>query len=306
MKYKAVHLLIYLAVLLTACGSISAQTTSDFTPITSTVSPSPSLTVVWFPPTRTPTPPNIVLPPPTPEQRPGIGEILQKDTFATQQGWQTIRNETGSVAYGKNEITIAISQPKGSLNSLYEIPLPENFYLEIDTSPSLCRGDDTYGVLLRASSNRDYYQFAISCNGLLRLDRIKNGRLNAVIRDWTASGQVAPGSPLMLRLGIWVAGNETRFFINDVHQFTVHGLSTSGSQIGIFARSGGTTALTVNFSNLVIRTLQNTASSKTLQPTLRNSSTPVSSNTPLASFTPATPLPRPSCACSKRTPTPHN
>jgi hypothetical protein len=294
LKFETIPHLIIISLLLAACVAIPSQPAEDIFPPTQTVSPSPSpsQTVVWFPPTRTPTPAKIMLLAPTPEHRPGIGSILLEDTFGSNRGWQTLRKDVGSVAFGRNEITIAISQPKGSLNSLHRTALPENFYLEITANPSLCRGDDFYGILLRAISNLDYYQFSISCNGLIRLDRIKNGMVNAVLKDWSSSGQVAPGASLVTRLGVWVVGGEMRFFINGYYQFTVRGLSARGGQLGIFARSGGDTALTVNFSDLVIRSVDNSPSTPTQSSTLRNSSTPVSTLTPINSFTPGT-LPAP-------------
>jgi hypothetical protein len=221
--------------------------------------------------------------------RPGLDAILFDDPFLkNKKGWQTYQNSTGSVAFGIDELTIAISKPKGNLLSLYSIPPPENYYWEITASPSLCRGTDSYGLLSRASGNLDYYQIAISCEGLLRFDRIKDGSLSNVLQNWTPSGQVAPGSPQVLRLGLWIWGNEMRFFINDVYQFGARGLPPHSGQIGLFAHSGGQTALTVNFKDMVIRLVKDVSPTAEVSPVLSPTRPPVQNTTlPTLSLTPA-------------------
>ena len=44
-----------------------------------------------------------------------------------------------------------------------------------------------------------------------------------------------------------------RFFINDEYQFSVRDPLLASGRLGVFARSAGDTAVTVNFSNLVVR-----------------------------------------------------
>jgi hypothetical protein len=294
MKTGRITRTLFLAMLLASCipAPVKPEVEPSATP-TASASPQPTSTIVWFPPTPTATPiPTLGLQP-TPDLRPGIGDILLEDDFSSRTGWNTSKNDIGSIAFGIKELTIAISQPKGSLLSLYTPSPPENFYLEITVSPSLCRGADTYGMLLRAASTFDYYQFAISCEGQLRLDQYKNGKLNAPIQAWTPSGQVAPGSPQVLRLGVWALKDEIRFFINDTYQFTARGLPARGGQIGIFAHSGGTTALTVNYSNLVLRSLAATVPTAPAAPQppagRKITSTPYQSATPIPSFTPKPP-----------------
>lgn len=237
------------AFFLSACLSAPAAAlpaTSTATPI-----PSPTSTIDWFPrtPTVTRTPPDT--PVPTPDQRPGIGGMILEDDFTDKSQWQTVSNKIGSVAYGQQELTIAVSQPKGVLFSLRQTPALDNFYLEITASPSLCRGADAYGLLLRADSGYNAYRFVVACDGRLRLERLKNAEV-ALVQDWTPSGQVPPGSPLVIRIGVWAAGKELRFFINDYYQFSARDPVWSSGQVGVFARSAGNTALTVSFSDLKI------------------------------------------------------
>ncbi len=220
---------------------------------TPTLSPTliPTETIMWFPPTTTPTvyvPPEIV---PTPDQRPGINREVFRDTFAANDGWHTYRSAAGSVSYGRDELTLAVAQRRGYLASVRDEPELDDFYAEITASPSLCRNADFYGLMFRASSNEDGYRFVIACDGQIRLDRIRAGRVT-LIQNWLPSGQVPPGSPLVLRLGVWALGREMRFFINDYYQFTARDALMERGKIGVFARSSDDTPLTVSFSDLVV------------------------------------------------------
>lgn len=209
--------------------------------------PSPSPTIVWFPPTPTPTLPPLALDTPLPDALPQKGELVLEDDFSAGKDWQTGQTASSSAAYGNQTLTLAISSGKASVVSFRTGSLPADYYLEINASPSLCRGSDNYGLLLRASSDRDFYRWIITCDGRLRLERLQDG-FPAVLKDWTAA-VARPGAD---RLGVWLSGSEMRFYMDGLLQFSAKDpLFTSGS-IGLFARSGGEDALTVNFSNLQV------------------------------------------------------
>jgi hypothetical protein len=206
-----------------------------------------------------------------------MGPVLLTDAFSQPGLWQTLKTKAGSIDYGKDELTIAIAAPKTVLASLREGPDLDNFYLEITSTASLCRGQDAYGLLLRAASGKDHYRFVINCSGQLRVERIKNSQMLPIL-DWTPSGQVPPGSPLILRLGVWAVGDEMRFFVNDFYQFSVRDPVWRTGKLGVFARSGGETAVSVSFSDLAVRSVDYrpvsteapvtpTAAGKVLRPT---------------------------------------
>jgi hypothetical protein len=186
---------------------------------------------------------------PTVDEKPAVETELLADDFTDPAQWSTGLTAAGSVAFGDKELTLAVSQPKGSLLSLRKSQLPGDFYLELTVDLSLCRGGDAYGLLLRASSPANYYRFVISCTGQLRLERLKNSQL-AILQDWTPAGQVPAGSPLLLHLGVWAAGSEMRFFINDEYQFSTRDPVFTGGTLGVFARAASDTPVTVSFSDL--------------------------------------------------------
>jgi hypothetical protein len=216
--------------------------------------PSPTATIVWFPPTATPTPFLTPIIAPTQEYRPGIGDVILEDDFSSSGAWTTGQSPSASVAFGKNELTIAIAQPGGYGNSVRQEPILSDFYLEITASPTLCRGSDEYGVLFRVNSSADFYRFSLSCDGRARLDKLLGGVASSP-QPWMESGVIPVGAPSISRLAAWVQGSEMRFFVNDFFLFSVKDPMLPTGLIGVFARSGEDTAVTVNFSDLVVRVL---------------------------------------------------
>lgn len=208
-------------------------------------------TTVWFPPTATPTPFPTPIVTPTVDMRPQIGSPILEDDFSSHKGWSVSQSDVGSVAYGKDELTIAIGETNAYLFSVREEPILTDFYLEITAEPNLCSGLDEYGVLLRVSPAFDHYRFSLSCDGQVRLDRVNGGNVSSP-QPWLPSGAVPPGAPSTSRLGVSAIGDEMRFFVNGQYQFTIHDPLLRSGGVGVFARSTNKKAVTVNFSNLVV------------------------------------------------------
>jgi hypothetical protein len=247
---KNYFFVVLIMVLLAACTAVATPNplpTDTPLPPTATTTP----TIVWFPPTPTPTTfptPGIT---PTVDMRPGIGQVFFEDDFTDPTAWTLSLTQLGSVAFGKNELTIAIGETNAYLFSIRGQPIFTDFYLEITASPNLCRNLDEYGVLLRVSPAEDYYRFSLSCNGQVRLDRVYGGQASSP-QPWMMSGSVPPGAPSTSRLGVWAVGEEMRFFVNDHYQFSIRDPLLASGGVGVFARSSNNMAMTVNFSDLGI------------------------------------------------------
>jgi len=249
---KNLALFCLIGLLLWACSETPSPT---YTPVQTTEKPTLvetiTPTIVWFPPTATYTPFPTPIITPTEDMRPNIGRTLLEEDFSSQNGWTLTHSEAGSVAYGKNELTIAIGETNAYLFSVRSEPSFSDFYLEITAEPNLCKDLDEYGVLFRISPTIDYYRFSLSCNGQVRLDRVSGGQASSP-QPWIMSGSVPPGAPSSSRLGIAVVGAEMRFFVNGQFQFLIKDpLLTSGG-VGVFARSTSNKAVTVNFSDLIV------------------------------------------------------
>jgi len=208
-------------------------------------------TTVWFPPTPTYTPFPTPFITPTVDVRPEQGKLLLTDDFSNPDNWTLGRANQMSAALGKNELSLAISQPGGYLYTLFRQAVPNDFYMEVTASPSLCKGQDEYGLLLRVSPNLEFYRFSLSCDGQVRLDKYFN-QVASSPQPWTLSGAVPPGAPSTSRIGVQAQGKTLQFFVNSQFQFTVQDPSLTGGSLGFFARSANDTAVTVSFSNLEI------------------------------------------------------
>ncbi|MFH1635018.1 MAG: hypothetical protein ABIG63_13565 [Chloroflexota bacterium] len=250
---KGLVVLPFILIILTACLPAPPVTLLPTETPAPTRTPTP--TVVWFPVTDTPASPPTVIPSLTPETRPGVGDILLTDDFSTSEHWLVGEMPKGSVALGVDELTLALIQPKGYIFSFRDQPTFDDFYLEITASPNLCTGLDEYGLLLRYNSPSDFYRFSLSCNGQTRLDRIVGGGA-ASPQPWMPSTSVPSAAPSSSRLGVWVVGQEMHFFINDEFQFAISDRMLARGMIGVFARSAGEMAVTVSFSDLVVRAIQ--------------------------------------------------
>ncbi len=249
---KKVWLVYLFTTILWACKEAPITTPTAKQPTsTPTLIVTSSPTIIWFPPTATHTPFATPVVTPTADMRPSLGSILLEDDFSSQVDWSLSNSEQGNVAYGNDELTIAIGETNAYLYSIRENPIFTNYYLEITAAPSLCRDLDEYGVLFRVSQTLDYYRFSLSCNGQVRLDRISGGKASSP-QPWMPSGAVPPGAPSSSRLGILAVGSEMKFFVNEQYQFSVVDPLLTAGGLGVFARSTNGMAVTVNFSNLIV------------------------------------------------------
>lgn len=221
------------------------------TPTLTPAVPSASPTIVWFPPTNTPTPYPTLEMTPTPDQRSSIGDLLYTDDFSTGEGWPLTTSARGNVALGVNELTLTVFEPRAAVSSVRQGVVFSDFYLEIIARTSLCQGEDEFGLLFRAASQVDFYRFSLSCDGRTRLDRLVGGTASSP-QPWLVTSAVPSAAPSTLKLAVWAVGREMRFFINDQFQFTVSDPMLLSGGVGVFARAAGDTAVTVNFSDLVI------------------------------------------------------
>jgi hypothetical protein len=248
------NLLIFLISIIGVTGCLPMDTSIPIPTEThpATQTPVPTATVIWFPPTATLTPFPTIQITPTPNLRPDLGEIILRDDFSSGVHWSLGQTTTSSVALGINELSIALSGPRVYAYTMRDEPVLGDFYVEITASPTLCQGNDEYGLLLRMTSPADFYRYSLSCNGKIRLDRLVAGQASSP-QPWMQSGTVPPGAPSISRLAAWIYGKEMRFFVNDTYQFTVKDPLLASGNIGVFARSAGENAVTVSFSELLVR-----------------------------------------------------
>jgi len=211
--------------------------------------PPPTATIIWFPPSATPTlkafPTNTSIP----EMNPGIGSVILNDDFSNDSAWDTAISDQGTAAISRNRLTLA-AEPDVYLVSMNRDVILNDFYAEITARPSLCRGEDSYGIIIRSTGN-SFYRFSLTCDSMVSMERIKSS-VRLLMQEPTPSGDAPRGAPGEVRIGIWANGSEMRLFLNGRFQFRVTDPSTPSGSFGVFARGAGDTPVSVIFSDFTV------------------------------------------------------
>ncbi len=232
--------------LLTSCLPLNS-TPPTVTPLPTNTAV-PTQTIVWFPASATPT---LLIPATytaTPEMNPGIGAVTLSDDFTNEKLWDVAASDQGSAAIAANSLSLAV-QPGVYLASMRHNLNLGNFYAEITAHPSLCRGEDSYGLIVRSLGN-SFYRFSISCDHMIHAERVSGG-VKLQIQEPVASGD-APGAPGEVRIGMWAVGSEMRLFLNDRFQFSVIEKNFPSGGFGVFVKSEDTAPVSVTFADFKV------------------------------------------------------
>lgn len=251
-----------MSLLVSGCTALDGLLAAP-TPVMPTGTPPPSPTIVWFPASSTPTAQFFVTQMPTPEMRPGLGDVFLTDDLSDPSTWGTAASNEGSAAIDNNRLTLAV-QSQVYMVSLRQDLVLNDFYAEITARPGLCRADDSYGMLVRANAVAGY-RFSLSCNGTVSAERVSVGK-RQVLQEPLPSGDAPPGAPGEVRIGVWAVGNEMRLFLNGRYQFSVSEPSYSSGTVGVFVNSAGSTAAIVSFSDLTVQEVYYIPPTRTPQP----------------------------------------
>ena len=259
---RLLSLTIATAFFLSSCATLDAiLATPTFAIPTETPLPSP--TYNWFPASATPLAQAFSTQIPTPEMRPGLGTITLTDSLTRPSLWDTATSDDGSAEMLSGQLNLA-AQSKVFMYSLRHDLSVDNFYVEMIATPNLCRGSDTYGILVRANAVA-YYRFSISCDGAVSAERNSVGKRN-ILQSPVGSNDAPHGAPGQVRIGVWAVGDEMRFFLNDHFQFNIIDATYPAGTIGVFVNSVNETPIIVSFSELTIRNVNYSPLIETPQP----------------------------------------
>lgn len=246
---------------LVACLPVNLAELTETPVPTETATPTP--TIVWFPPSATSTQLSMPTYTGTPDMSPGIGRIILEEDFSDDSLWDVAVSDNASANISRNRLTLVAKSGFYLASMRRELPLSD-FYAEITARPSLCRGEDNYGLVVRGVGS-SFYRFVLACNGMIRAERISGGT-RLPLQEPLPSGD-APGAPGEVRIGVWAVQNEMRLFLNERYQFSVMDPSFPSGALGVFVRSTGETPVTITFSDLVVYEVDYTLPTKTPIPT---------------------------------------
>lgn len=253
--------LLFASLSVVACAPLSPALTPTPPPPTPTETP----TILWFPPTNTPTPRPTLTQEPTLEPIPGVGPLLFADSFRGDLPWDLTPPGKASVQMQGGQLVLSLASGPQRLVTLRREPFLTDFYAEATASLSLCRDGDQYGMIVRASAEA-HYRFVLACNGMTRLERVRSG-LTEVMQNWLPSGDVPPGAPAEVKIGVWTAGVELRFLLNDHLLFVQRDPYVRSGLLGFFAYAAGTTPVLVSFSDLKVFAVSYISPTPSLTPT---------------------------------------
>jgi hypothetical protein len=258
-----VFCLFALTLIFTSCSVLDVLNATATPPIT-TETPLPTSTIDWFPASATPTQgvysPKILA---TPEMRPGIGTTYLSDDFSDPSLWDTTTSDQASAEINNNRLNLSVASKVYMISLRHELTASD-FYAEITARPVLCRGDDAYGLLIRAKA-ASYYRISMTCNGTAYAERISVGA-HDLLHEPLLSGDVPPGAPGEVRIGAWAVGAEMRLFLNGRYQFSFSSPNYPSGTIGVFVNSAGDTPAIVSFSRLTLQKVNYTLPTKTPKP----------------------------------------
>ncbi len=251
-----------IAVLTVSCTMLDTIFATPLPP-TPTEPPAPSPTIVWFPPSATPTAQVLLTRAATPEMRPGLGDIFLTDKLYSSSPWDTATSDEGSAKVDDNRLNLSAKSGVYMVSLRQELVV-NDFYAEITARPGLCRGNDTYGFLVRANAVA-YYRFGLSCRGTVSAERV-SGAKRQILQAPVPSGDVPPGAPGEVRIGVWAVGDEMRLFLNGRYQFSISDANYASGTLGVFVNAAGPTAATVSFSELSVQEVSYFPAAQTPQP----------------------------------------
>ncbi len=235
------------------------------TPTVTLPPPTETPTILWFPPTNTPTALPAPTRLPTAEPLPGVGELLFADDFSDASLWNVADSGRASAQVQDGRLTLGLDHGPQTIASLRSGPMLGDFYAEVIASLNLCSGKDQYGLLFRASAINIAYRFVLTCEGNIRLERLRGGAPE-VMQNWMMSAAAPRGSPSVVKIGVWMAGAEMRFLLNDSFQFSLRDPVLRNGTLGFFAYADGGTPMVVSFAALKVYAVSYVSPTPSLTP----------------------------------------
>lgn len=217
------------------------------TPSGPTETPAPTET-----PTDTPTPTTTPTPTATfaaGDPRAELGAPAWQDSFADGSNWFMFEDEHVTMTVSNGELTMAALQTGKWDSWMLAYPILENFYLEGVFSQGKCKGEDRYGMLVRAPDPNQAYLFGVTCDGQYSFRRW-DGKRNHWLGEWTAHEAIATGSNQDNRLGIRAEGRTFTLYANGKELASFSDGNYREGGIGLFVGAGETPKFEVNIEEV--------------------------------------------------------
>lgn len=238
-------------------SAIACQAQPESTPqATATVSEptlEPTATIDWFPRTPTPLPAASPTPMAVVVTKPVVSDedVIAQDDFSDETLWQISSGTAGTIAYGENELTLAVGGGKQSLSSLSKHNLPTDYYLEVNLDTLMCSDGDQYGLILWNNSQSGTFRLWLNCEGMVKLDRVLPSGTSQLV-TWQSGRKLQPGSPANHRLGVWSKEGTLEIYVEETLQFSYTLHAKPEGVLGVIAQTASDLPMTIRISQLEI------------------------------------------------------
>lgn len=233
-----------------ALASCSRPEASSPQPARSTT---PTATATQAFPTLFPT--STRTPAPTEGSTPSVlGEILFRDEFQTDLGWDLEGIASGGMSLIEGRLALSTTVRGGALYAIAPQENPTDFYAQVEIRNEICEGLDAFGIAFRYRSPSEHYRFTLTCNGKARFTRLTSGTALALV-PLTDTPAAIRGAPALNRMAVVATGSEFQFFINGLEVFRGRDASLPSGRIAllIWARDGQ--QATVSFNDFTLQAL---------------------------------------------------
>ncbi|HEY42749.1 MAG TPA: hypothetical protein G4O11_02080 [Anaerolineae bacterium] len=228
-------------------GPLPSPTPTQVTPTTT-----PTFIIPTLIPTATFTPEPESSP--TPDLLIGLGDVIFEDSFDRNLGWEIDQSEIGGSSMVEGRLSLSVRRSNNFYFIRSPAPTMTDFFLEVTVRSEVCSDGDEFGVMFRFLAMGEHYRFALTCDGNARVSRIlEEGEI--VLVPLTQTYAMIQGFLVDNRIGIWVNGNQFRFYINSLEVFSSRDNVLPYGQLAFFVRSRQSSQTTASFDDLTVRAL---------------------------------------------------
>jgi hypothetical protein len=193
--------------------------------------PVPTDTLV---PSETPIPTETTIPeptvPPTPDPHEGQGDLLFSDPFDVAANWGIANDDESEMVVADGVMTMTLDAP-----NIYRLAptgkvITKNrtvadFYGQVTITPTECRPLSEYGMVFRGTGTQEegfdqWYAFVVRCEGTWAVYRFMNDEFFVTAGSLTPADAINKGANATNQLGIRVAGDEFRLYVNGIYLAT--------------------------------------------------------------------------------------
>lgn len=200
---------------------------------------------------------------PTPDPNERVGGLLYQDLLDGSSRWNWgFQDEAAAFGLEDGHLKAVASQS----GAYWRFTLGPDTLTTSDQQVTVaahtvaCGPSDAFGLVFRAAPQADtdgqfnLYAFEVNCGGQARFESLSGSHATPLV-GWTNTTALNIGPGADNTLQVWMAGGEFRFYANGRYLFSAHDERLAAGTYGFYLQAGAQPGLTVNFDNLMARSV---------------------------------------------------